>query len=130
MKPQFGLFSTIPKWNSGQRQGIDQSGYYSEDSEFNSVSMTSVTTSKASTARKGWNRDQQGTFDHRLNQKITFSKLNDDTSTICGYGWLMPTDMLILDAPWMPWRMRSIGVSQMDFGEYGFIRTVCWGTAC
>ena len=29
----------------------------------------------------------------------------------------MLTDMLILGVPWMPWRMRSTGVSQMDFRE-------------
>ena len=55
------------KQNSGWRQDVDQSGYYSEDSEFDSVSMTSVTTSKASTAREGQNREQEGTFDCHLN---------------------------------------------------------------
>ena len=67
--------------NSGWRQDADQCGYYTEESEFNSVSMTSVTTSGASTAREGWNREQEGTFDYCLNQKITLSKLSDDSST-------------------------------------------------
>ena len=53
--------------NSGWRQETDQSGYYSEDSEFDSVSVTLVTTSEASTAREGWNREQEGTFDYHLN---------------------------------------------------------------
>ena len=68
-------------WNSGQRQDADQSGYYSVDSEFDSVSVTSVTTSKASTTKEGWNREKEGTFDHHLNQKIMLSKLNDNSST-------------------------------------------------
>ena len=66
----------------------DQSGYYSEDSEFNSVSMTLVTTSEASTAREGWNREQEGTFDCHLNQKVTLSKLNDNSSTNNLWIWL------------------------------------------
>ena len=60
--------------------GADQSGYYSEDSEFDSVSMTLVTTSEASTAREGWNREQEGTFDCQLNQKIMLLKLNDSST--------------------------------------------------
>ena len=70
--------------NSGWRQDADQSGYYSEDSEFNSVSVTSVT----STTREGQNREQEGTFDCCLNQKITLSKLNDDSSTNNLWIWL------------------------------------------
>ena len=35
-----------PMQNSGWRQDADQSGYYSEDSEFDSVSITSVSTSE------------------------------------------------------------------------------------
>ena len=50
--------------------------------------MTSMTTSEASTAREGWNREQEGTFDHCLNQKITLSKLNDDSSTNNPWIWL------------------------------------------
>ena len=53
-------------------------GITQEDSKFKSISMTSVTTSKVSTAREGWNREQEGTFDCHLNQKITLSKLNYD----------------------------------------------------
>ena len=69
-----------PKWNSGWRQDADQFGYFSEDSEFNSVSMTSVTTSESSTAREGQNREQEG--------KITLLKLNDDSSTNDLWIWL------------------------------------------
>ena len=50
--------------------------------------MTSVTTSKASTAREGQNREQEGTFDCHLNQKITLLKLNDDSSTNDLWIWL------------------------------------------
>ena len=39
--------------NYGQRQDAGQSGYYSEDSKFDSVSVTSVSTSEVSTAREG-----------------------------------------------------------------------------
>ena len=39
--------------NSGQRQDACQSQYYSDDSEFDSVSVTLVSTSKVSTAREG-----------------------------------------------------------------------------
>ena len=75
-------------WNSGWRPDADQSGYYSEDSKFDSVFVTLVTTSKASTTREGWNREQEGTFAHHLNQKITLSKLNDDSSTNDLWIWL------------------------------------------
>ena len=50
--------------------------------------MALVTTSKASTAREGWNREQEGTFDHCPNWKITLSKLNDDSSTNDLWIWL------------------------------------------
>ena len=69
------------KWNFPWRQDTDQSGYYSEDSELDSASITLVSVSEASTARKGQNREPEETFDHCLNQKITLSKLNDDSST-------------------------------------------------
>ena len=49
------------------RQDADQSWYYSEENKFDSVSVTLVTTSKASTAREGQNREQEGTFNHHLN---------------------------------------------------------------
>ena len=61
--PRAGSFLE-DKQNSRQRQDVDQSGYYSEVGEFDSVSMTLVTTSEASTAGGGWNREQEGTFDH------------------------------------------------------------------
>ena len=69
------------KQNFPQRQDTDQSGYYSEDSELHSASITSVSVSKASTTREGQNREPEGTFDRHLNQKIMLSKLNDDSST-------------------------------------------------
>ena len=50
--------------------------------------MTSASTSKASNAREGWNREQEGTFNHCLNQKITPSKLDDDSSTNDLWIWL------------------------------------------
>ena len=50
--------------------------------------MTLATTSEASTAREGWNREQEGTFNHHLNQKIMLSKLNDDSSTNDLWMWL------------------------------------------
>ena len=39
----------------------------------------------------------------------------------------MLIDMSILGVPWMLWKMKLIGVSQMDFGECGFVRTTCFG---
>ena len=44
--------------------------------------------SKASTAREEQNREPEGTFNHHLNQKITLSKLNDDSSTNDLWIWL------------------------------------------
>ena len=67
--------------NSGWRQDAGQSGYYSEDSKFDSVSVTLVSTSEVSTAVERQNRVQEGTFDCCLNQKIMLLKLNDDSST-------------------------------------------------
>ena len=50
--------------------------------------MTSVTTSEASTTGEGQNREQEGTFDCCLNQKITLLKLNDNSSTNDLWIWL------------------------------------------
>ena len=74
--------------NVSQRQGADQSGYYSEDSELDSTSITSVSVSEASTTREQQDKEQDGTFDRHLNQKITLSKLNDDSSTNDLWIWL------------------------------------------
>ena len=63
------------------RQDTDQSGYYSEDSELDTTSVTSVSASEASTIRKRQNQETEGTINHHLNQKIMLSKLNDDSST-------------------------------------------------
>ena len=62
--------------------------YYSEDSQLDSVSVTLVSTSKVSTAREGQGRVQEGTFDHCLDQKITLSKLSDDSITNDLWIWL------------------------------------------
>ena len=55
------------KQNVPWRQDADQSGYYSENSELDSASITSVPVFKASTTREGQNREPEGTFDHHLN---------------------------------------------------------------
>ena len=47
-----------------------------------------MSASEASTIREGQNREQEGTFDHHLNQKIMLSKLNDDSSTNDLWIWL------------------------------------------
>ena len=70
------------------RQDADQSGYYSEDTELDSASITSVSVSEASTAREEQNKEQDGTFDHHLNRKITLLKLNDNSSTNDLWIWL------------------------------------------
>ena len=54
-------------WNFPWRQDADQSGYYSEDSELDSVSVTSVSTSEASIIREAQNQEQEGTFYRHLN---------------------------------------------------------------
>ena len=54
-------------------------------SNFDSISMTSVTTSEVSVTRK---RQTNGTFDGCINQKITLPKLNDDSSTNDQWIWL------------------------------------------
>ena len=73
--------------NVSWRQGADQSRYYSEDSELDSASVTSVSVSKACTTREQ-DKEQDGTFDYQLNQKITLSKLNDNFSTNDLWIWL------------------------------------------
>ena len=73
------------------RQDAYQLGYYSEDSELDSASITSVLVSEASTTREGQNREPEGTFNCNLNQKITLSKLNDDFSTNDLWIWLADT---------------------------------------
>ena len=62
-----------------------QSGYYSEDSDLDSVSMTSVTASGASTPME---RQTRGTFDRHINCKVTLPKLNDESSTNDQWIWL------------------------------------------
>ena len=76
------------RWNVSWRQGTDQSGYYSDDSELDSVSVTLVSTSEASTNKGQQDREQDGTLDCHLNQKITLSKLNDNSSTNDLWIWL------------------------------------------
>ena len=77
-------------WNFPQRQDADQSGYYPEDSELDTASLTLVSASEASITREGQNLEPEGTFDHCLNRKIMLSKLNDDSST--NYLWIWLAD--------------------------------------
>ena len=70
------------------KQDADQSGYYSEDGELDSASVTSVSASEASTTREGQNREQEGTFNCHLNRKVMLSRLNDDSSTNDLWIWL------------------------------------------
>ena len=70
------------------RQDADQLGYYSEDSELDSVSVTSLSASEASITREGQTWEQEGNFDRHLNPKITLPKLNDDSSTNSLWIWL------------------------------------------
>ena len=82
------LSRQLPRQSRGdQRWEPDAgwSGYYSEDSDFNLVSMMSVTTSEASATRE---RQTEGTFDRHINQKITLPKLNDDSSSNDQWIWL------------------------------------------
>ena len=74
-----------PRGDQQWESDAGQSGYYSEDSDFDLVSMTSVTTSKASVTRK---RQTEGIFNRHINQKITLPKLNDDSSTNDQWIWL------------------------------------------
>ena len=62
-----------------------QSGYYSEDSDFDSISMMSVATSGASTPIE---RQTKGTFDRRINCKVMLPKLNDESSMNDQWIWL------------------------------------------
>ena len=57
----------LPQQSRGDQRwepDAGQSGYYSEDSDFDSVSMTSITTSEASAT---WKRQTEGTFDRHIN---------------------------------------------------------------
>ena len=62
-----------------------QSGYYSEDSDFNSISVTSATTSGTSTPME---RQTWGTFDRHINRKVLLPKLNDESSMNDQWIWL------------------------------------------
>ena len=64
---------------------MSQSGYYLQDSDFNSVSMTSVTTSGVSTPME---RQTRGTFDRYINHKVVLPKLNDESSMNDQWIWL------------------------------------------
>ena len=54
-----------------------------------SVSVTLVSASEASTNKGQGDKEQDGTFDRHLNQKITLSKLNDNSSTNDLWIWLV-----------------------------------------
>ena len=61
------LSRQLPQQSRGDQRwepDAGQSGYYSEDSNFDLVSMTSVTTSEASATRE---RQTEGTFDRHIN---------------------------------------------------------------
>ena len=75
------------KRSMGLPRGRDmsQSGYYLEDSDFDSILMTSVTTSGASTPME---RLTRGTFDRHINHKVALPKLNDESSTNDQWIWL------------------------------------------
>ena len=77
----------LPRRSMGlpQHRDTSQSGYYSEDSDFDSISMTSVTTSGASTPME---RRTRGTFDRCINHKVTLPKLNDEFSMNDQWIWL------------------------------------------
>ena len=68
-----------------QDRDTSESGYYSEDCNFDSVSMTSVTTSGASTPME---RRTRGTFDRCINHKVVLPKLNNESSTNDQWIWL------------------------------------------
>ena len=77
----------LPRRSMGLPQDRDtsQSGYYSEDSDFDYISMTSVATSGASTPMERWTK---GTFDRCINHKVTLPKLNDESSMNDQWIWL------------------------------------------
>ena len=77
----------LPRRSMGLPQDRDtsQSGYYSEDSDSDSISMTSVTASGASTPME---RQTRGTFDRCINCKVTLPKLNDEPSMNDQWIWL------------------------------------------
>ena len=81
------LSRQLPRRSMGLPQDRDtsQSGYYSEDSNFDSVSMTSATTSGASTPME---KQTRGTFDRCINRKVVLPKLNDDSSINDQWIWL------------------------------------------
>ena len=62
-----------------------QSGYYSKNSNFDSISIMSVATSGASTPME---RQTRGTFDRHINHKVALPKLNDESSTNDQLIWL------------------------------------------
>ena len=68
-----------------QNREASQSGYYSEESDINSTSMTSVVTLSTSTCEEWQNG---GTFNRHINRKVALPKLNDDSSTNDQWIWL------------------------------------------
>ena len=77
----------LPRRSMGLPQDRDtsQSGYYSEDSDFNSILMMSATTSGVSTPME---RQTRGTFDKHINHKVALPKLNDESSMNDQWIWL------------------------------------------
>ena len=68
-----------------QDRDTSQSWYYSEDSDFDSISMMSATNSGASTPVE---RPTRGTFDRCINHKVVLPKLNDESSMNDQWIWL------------------------------------------
>ena len=68
-----------------QDRDTSHSGYYMENSDFDSVSMTSAATSGASTPME---RQTRGTFDRGMNHKVVLPKLNDESSMNDQWIWL------------------------------------------
>ena len=70
---------------STRNRGISPSGYYSEDSDLDSASMTSRATSNVSIDEEHWTGR---TYDQRINRKVALPKLNDESSTNDQWIWL------------------------------------------
>ena len=81
------LGQQLPRRSMGLPQDRDtsQSGYYLEDSDFDSALMMSVTTSGVSTFRE---RQTGGTFNRCINHKVILPNMNNDLSMNDQWIWL------------------------------------------
>ena len=121
------MCTQLPRQSRGdQRWELDagQSGYYSDDSDFDSVSMTSIATSEASATR---DRQTEGTFDRHINRKITLLKLNDDSSTNDQWIWLADVRRYI-DSGYSMDILESEIDKSLSNGFWGCVpaRVECW----